>query len=148
MNPIVLLFLISILAKARTRRDRLKAIMVILTVCAQQQGRVNLAHLRRMARHTSDDALLVHLIAALREEPTGVNDPHNSDLMRRIKKGSEIQFRRMFRVSRLVFEAVLAELHSRSVHAQLRRIGSGIQELQNVDVDAMHRNGQQLSHVC
>ena len=110
MNPIVLLFLISILAKARTRRDRLKAIMVILTVLAQQQGRVNLAHMRRMARNASDDSLLVHLIAALREEPTGVNDPHNSDMMRRIKKGTEIQFRRMFRVSRLVFEAVLAEL--------------------------------------
>ena len=100
----------SVLAKARTRRDRLKAIMVILTVCAQQQGRVNLAHLRRMACHTSDDALLVHLIAALREEPTGVNDPHNSDMMRRIKEGSENQFRPMFQVSSLVFEAILSAL--------------------------------------
>jgi hypothetical protein len=86
MNPVVLLFLISMLAEARTRRHRLKAKMVILTVHSQQQGQVNLTHLRRMARNTSDDSLVVHLLAALREEPTGVNDPCNSDVMMRIKK--------------------------------------------------------------
>ena len=102
MNPIILLFLISILAKARTRRDRLKATLVILTVLSQQQGRAKLANLRRcMARNTSDDSLVVHLLAALREEPTGVNDPHTSDIMKKIRKGNEIQFRRMFQVSHL-----------------------------------------------
>ena len=103
MNPIILLFLIPILAKARTRRDRLKATLVILTVLSQQQGRAKLANLRRcMARNTSDDSLVVHLLAALREEPTGVNDPHTSDIMKKIRKGNEIQFRRMFQVSHLV----------------------------------------------
>ena len=63
----------------------MKAIMVILTVLSQQQGQVILAHLRRMARNTSDDSLVVHLLAALRERPTGVNDPYNSDMMRRIR---------------------------------------------------------------
>ena len=112
MNPILLLLLlISIIAKARTRRDRLKATLVILAVLSQQQGRAKLANLRRYkARNTSDDSLVVHLLAALREEPTGVNDPHTSDIMKKIRKGNEIQFRQMFRVSRLVFEAVLAEL--------------------------------------
>ena len=110
MNPIILLFLISILAKARTRRDRLKAILVIFTVLSQQQGQANIAHLRRMAHNTSDDSLVVHLLAALKVEPKGVNDPHNSDMMRRIKEGSENQFRPMFRVSSLVFEAILSAL--------------------------------------
>ncbi len=65
-----------------------------------------------MVRNTSDDSVVVHLLAALREEPTGVNDPHTSEIIKKIRKGNEIQFRRMFRVSRLVFEAVhmLAEL--------------------------------------
>ena len=77
MNPILLLLLlISIIAKARTRRDRLKATLVILAALSQQQGHAKLANLRRMVRNTSDDSLVVHLLAALREEPTGVNDPH------------------------------------------------------------------------
>ena len=96
MNPILLLFLISILAKARTRRDRLKATLVILAVLSQQQGHAKLANLRRMVRNTSDDSLVVQLLAALREEPTGVNDPRTSDIMRKIIKGNEVQFRRMF----------------------------------------------------
>ena len=110
MNPIILLFLISLLSKARTRRDKLKVAMVIMTVIAQQNGHANAANLCRMARRTSSDALVVHLLACLREEPTGVNDPHNSDLIRKIVWGNEKQFRRMFRVSRYVFEAVLAEI--------------------------------------
>ena len=70
MNPILLLFLILILAKARTRRDRLKATLVIMAVLSQQQGHANLANLRRMVRNTSDDSVVVHLLAALSEEPT------------------------------------------------------------------------------
>ena len=101
MNPILLLFLILILAKARTRRDRLKATLVILAVLSQQQGHAKLANLRRMVRNTSDDSLVVQLLAALREEPTGVNDPRTSDIMRKIIKGNEVQFRRMFRESHL-----------------------------------------------
>ena len=101
MNPILLLLLISILAKARTRRDRLKATLVILAVLSQQQGHAKLANLRRMVRNTSDDSLVVQLLAALREEPTGVNDPRTSDIMRKIIKGNEVQFRRMFRESHL-----------------------------------------------
>ena len=102
MNPIIFLFLISLLSKARTRRDKIKAMMVKMTVIAQQNGHANLAMIRRMARCTSHDALLVHLLACLREVPTGVNDPHNSDMIIRILYGNEIQFRRMFRVSRNV----------------------------------------------
>jgi hypothetical protein len=45
-----------------------------------------------MAHGTSSDELVVHLLAALREEPTGVNDPHYFDLIRRIMKGNEKQF--------------------------------------------------------
>ena len=104
MNTIILLFLLSIFAKARTRQDRLKATLVISAVLSQQQEHAKLANLRRcsMARSTSDDSLVVQLLAALREEPTGVNDPRTSDIMRKISKGNEIQFRRMFRVSHLV----------------------------------------------
>ncbi len=96
MNPIFLLFLISILAKARTRRERLKATLVSFALLTQQQGHSSLANLRRMARNTSDDAMVVHLLAALRKEPTGVNDPHFSHIVKKIRKGNEIQFRRMF----------------------------------------------------
>ena len=102
MNPILLLFLISILAKARTRRDRLKATLVILVVLSQQQGHAKLANLCRMVRNSSDDSVVVHLLAALREESTGVNDSHTSDIMKKIRKSNEIQFRRMFRVPHLV----------------------------------------------
>ena len=81
-----------------------------MAVLSQQQGHSNLANLCRMVRNTSDDSVVVHLLAALREDPTGVNDPHTSAIMKKIRKGNEIQFRQMFPVSRLVFEAVLAEL--------------------------------------
>jgi hypothetical protein len=110
MNPLILLFLLSLLSKARTRRDRFKVLMVIMTVISQQNGRPILADIRRMDHSTSPDVLVFHLLASLREEPTGVNDPHNSDMIRRILWGNEKQFRRMFRLSRHVFEAVLAEL--------------------------------------
>jgi hypothetical protein len=76
------LFLISLLSKARTRRDKLKVAMVIMTVIAQQNGHANAANLRRMAHTTSSDDLVVHLLACLREETRiflRVNDPHNSD---------------------------------------------------------------------
>ena len=92
MNPIILLFLISLLAKDRTRRDKLKVAMVIMAVISQQNGHADLIRVRRMAHGTSSDELVVHLLAALREEPTGVNDPHNFDLIGRIMKGNEKQF--------------------------------------------------------
>ena len=82
MNPIILLFLISLLSKARTRRDKLKVEMVIMTVIAQQNGHSNPANIRIMTRNiTSSDALVFHLLASVREEPTGTgfNDHHNSD---------------------------------------------------------------------
>ena len=109
MKPIILLFLISLLSKARTRRDKFKLAMVNMTVIAQQNGHANAANLRRMARTTSSDDLVVHLLTCLREEPTRVNDPHNYDMSRKILWGNEKQFRRMFRLSRDVFETVLAE---------------------------------------
>ncbi len=90
MNPIALVFLISLLAKARTRREKLKLAMLIMTVLSQQQGHTNL---RRMARSTSSDDLVVHLLACLREEPTGVHEPFNSDIFRKILRGNERQFR-------------------------------------------------------
>ncbi len=86
------------------------ATLVIMAVRSQQQGHSNLANLRRIVHNTSDDSVVVHLLAALREDPTGVNDQHTSSIMKKIRKGNAIQFRQMFRVSRLVFEAVLAEL--------------------------------------
>ncbi len=46
MNPIILLFLISLLSKARTRRDKLKVATVTMTVIAQQNGHANAADLR------------------------------------------------------------------------------------------------------
>ncbi len=63
-----------------------------------------------MVRSSDSDALAVHLLAMMRDEPSGVLDPHNSHLMRAIMKGKEKQFRRMFRLSRNVFEAVLEEI--------------------------------------
>jgi hypothetical protein len=113
MNEIILMFLFSLLARARTRRDKLKVAMVIMTVPSHQQGLGNIANFRQIMmvrRVPPDDALAVHLLASLRENPTGVNDPHNSDIIRRIIYGNEVQFRRMFRVSRCVFEAVLGEI--------------------------------------
>ena len=41
-----------------------------MAVLSQQQGHSNLANLRRMVRNTSDDSVVVHLLAALSEEPT------------------------------------------------------------------------------
>ena len=58
----------------------------------------------------SPDALVVHLLASMRADPTGVNDPHNSDIMQRILYADEIQFRRMFRVSCYVFDSLLEDL--------------------------------------
>ncbi len=43
----------------------------------------------------------------LREQPTGADDLHNSDIIRIIMIVNENQFRRMFQVSRHGFEAVL-----------------------------------------
>jgi hypothetical protein len=63
-----------------------------MTDIAQQNGHANAANLRTMARTTSSDDLVVHLLASLREEPTGVNDSHNSALIRRILWGDEKQF--------------------------------------------------------
>jgi hypothetical protein len=74
MNPVILLFLISLLSKARTRRDKLKVALVIVALISQQQRHTNLANLRRMARRTSSDALVVHLLAHLREDTAGVDD--------------------------------------------------------------------------
>ncbi len=91
MNPNLHLFLILILAKAHTRRERLKATLVIFSVLTQQQGHSNLANLRRMVRNASDDLMVVHLLAALREEPTKVHDQHSSHIMKKIGKGNEIQ---------------------------------------------------------
>ncbi len=114
MNAIILLFLFFLLARARTRRDKLKVAMVITTVLSYHQEHANIANLRRMVsrlRTTSlDDTFVVHLLAALGEELTGVNDQHNSEIIRRIMKGNKNQFRRMFWLSRCVFEAVLGEL--------------------------------------
>ncbi len=100
------LFLISHLSKARTRRDKLKVAMVIMTVIAQQNGHADAANLRRMARTTSSDDLVLHLLACLREETRiflRVNDPHNRDKIRKILWGNEKQFRRMFRLLRDAF---------------------------------------------
>jgi hypothetical protein len=66
--------------------------MVIMAVILQQNGHADLIRVRRMAHGTSSDQLVVPLLAALREEPSGVNDPHNFDLIRRIMKGNEKQF--------------------------------------------------------
>ena len=65
MNPILVLFLISILSKARTRRDRLKATLVILAVLSQQQGHTKLANLRRMVCNTSEHSMLIILATAV-----------------------------------------------------------------------------------
>ncbi len=65
MNPIILLFLILILSKARTRRDRLKATLVILAVLSQQQGHAKLANLRRMVRNTSEHSIWIILATAV-----------------------------------------------------------------------------------
>ena len=80
MNPIILMFLLSVLAKARTRRDRMKVSMVIMTLMLQQQvphanRLINAVNIRRMATmvcsHGADsDTLAVHLLAMLREDPS------------------------------------------------------------------------------
>jgi hypothetical protein len=49
-----------------------------------------------MASTACSDAVVVHLFAFLRGEPTGVNDPHNADIIRIIVKVNEKQFRPMF----------------------------------------------------
>jgi hypothetical protein len=58
--------------------------MVIMTVIAQKNGHASAANLRRKASSTtSSDALVVHLLACLREEPTGVG---------KILRGNDKQF--------------------------------------------------------
>ena len=126
MNPIALVFLISLLAKARTRQEKLKLVMLTMTVLSQHQGyhprHATMANLRRMTRSTSSDDLVVHLLAFLREEPTGVNDPFNSDILRKILRGNEKQFRRMFRLSRLVFVNLQITKLSAAERAHDRRV--------------------------
>ena len=55
-----------------------------MSVLLHQQGHENLENLRRMASHTSSEMHLVHLLASLKEQPTGANDLNNSDIIRRI----------------------------------------------------------------
>ncbi len=64
----------------------------------------------RITSSASQDALMVQFLTSLRDEPTGVLDPHNSSINLRIRYGSEKEFKRMFRVSRNVFESILGEL--------------------------------------
>jgi hypothetical protein len=65
--------------KAQTRRDKLRVEILIMTVLLHQQGHENLANLRRMASSTSSEVHLVHLLASLKEQPTGANDLNNSE---------------------------------------------------------------------
>ena len=104
----------SLLAKAQTRREQMKVAMVIMTVMLHQQvhhaNAFNSVNIRRMMRSSDSDALVVHLLATMREQPSGALDPHNCHLLRIIMRGHEIEFRRMFRLSRNVFEAVFHEI--------------------------------------
>ena len=93
----------------------MKVSLVILTLMLQQQvphanTLINAGNIRRMVRSADSDTLAVHLLAMLREEPSGALDPHNSTMLRIIMKGHEKEFRRMFRLSRNVFEAVFHEI--------------------------------------
>ena len=87
----------------------MKAALIIMTMLSQSQAD---ARMRMIASRpsVSPDALVVHLLASMRADPTGVNDPHNSDIMQRILYADEIQFRRMFRVSCYVFDSLLEDL--------------------------------------
>ena len=97
-----------------------------MTVLSQQQGHhpghATMTNLRRMTRSTSSDDIVVHLLASLREEPTGLNDPFNSDILRKILRGNEKQFRRMFRLSCLVFVNLQITKLSAAERAHDRRV--------------------------
>ena len=61
----------------------------------------------RISIHSPADQLLPHLLASLRESPTGDLDPLRSAINLRILYGNEKRFKKMFRLSRNVFNTVL-----------------------------------------
>ena len=56
------------------------------------------------------DHLLPYLFASFRESPTGDLDPLHSSINLRIKYGTEKRFKKMFRLSRKVFNTILEVL--------------------------------------
>ena len=104
MTSLQLLPLFFALHKARTRREKLKAVSAIMTF---QFNRMEIPVFRRISIHSPADQLLPHLLAFLRESPTGDLDPLRSAINLRILYGSEKRFKKMFRLSRNVFNTVL-----------------------------------------
>jgi len=65
----------------------MKVSLVILTLMLQQQvphanTLINAGNIRRMVHSADSDTLAVHLLAMLREEPSGALDQHNSTMLR------------------------------------------------------------------
>jgi hypothetical protein len=109
VNAAVLILMAFLLRTARSRHDRMKAIAVLITLLALDET-------SSYGRHITarDDTVAVLFLSAMRERrsnPTGVHDHRISHIMRVLTYGNAIQFKQMFRVSRIVFNAILEELH-------------------------------------
>jgi hypothetical protein len=95
------------LNKARTRRNNLKAISAIMVFqCNQMEVPV----FRLISSSASSDTLLPFLMALSRDSPTGDLNPHQSSINLRILYDFEKRFKKMFRLSRNVFECILEAL--------------------------------------
>ena len=91
------------LHKARTRREKLKAVSAIMTF---QSHRMEVPVFRRISIHPSTERLLPYLLASLRESPKGDLDPLHQSINLTILYGTEKRFKKMFRLSSNFFECI------------------------------------------
>ena len=104
MTSLQLLSLFVALHKARTRKEKFKAVCATMSF---QSHQMEVPVFRSISIHPSHDPFIPHLLASLRQSPTGDLDPLHSAINLRILYRTEKRFKEMFRLSRNVFETVL-----------------------------------------
>jgi hypothetical protein len=112
MNPVVFVMICFAMARARNTRDCMKLFMIAMTLMSMQDT-------ERMPfsswsppnyQNQTRRSIGFYLLSGLRNALTGDLDHQQCPLINTIEQGSDQDFRRMFRVSRLVFAAILNEL--------------------------------------
>jgi hypothetical protein len=111
MTPSIVVALAALLPHA-DKATRLKIVLCIVVIITQENclKRVLAAVPKPFRRGILSSFLMRKAYQAPRSTPSGINRPSVSPIKAMIDGGHETEFRRMFRLSRNVFEALVQDL--------------------------------------